>query len=294
MYTMNKAADEFEAAETRLRGAETRLRGAEDRLARDKERRSGSLFLRFIDFILNTDAEKAERDARSDFERLRAEVRSVVWQSLHDMALARISADRSALAERTVRSSKAAQAKLEFEQADGVLASAKRVIEQFRAAASACSSARSMEVMDAVTSNKGIAIASTLSTSSAKSAIRAAASSAKDLAGRLPGFNHGTDGLRLDDMPDLILDLVEFPIDFMSWHNMSVLDDARNSCDRAAERLAGIVPGLETAANTLKERMEAELGELAKFDSPYLAASVNAVPLSLRFAIPEHIAAAAA
>ncbi|MDW9481819.1 hypothetical protein GOB57_24530 [Sinorhizobium meliloti] len=282
MTSFNEMADRFGNAEIALNLATQRLEA-------DKERRKGSLLASLVDFVSKTDAEEAERKAREEFERVSDETRKDVAQRLHRMAMAEFSKDADEARRRANQAAVCERTLASLQEAERVLGIARNAHEKLAAAASACSSASTVELIDALSSNKGVSAMSSFSTSSAKSKLTDASEALKALSVALPGRTKELGAQAPDDLLDLVLDLVDFPIDFLSWSNKWKLDAAEEKCKESARHMANLVEELGEVVSRRRQAHEQERALLATIDRPYLLTALEHVPATIRFAVPEYL-----
>lgn len=127
-------------------------------------------------------------------------------------------------------------------------------------------SAKSYEMMDAVTSNKGISVVSSMSTSSARNCVERAREAVVRLS---EGTRVAIDGKMIapDDTFDLILDMaMDSAFDFMSIFNLGKLSKAKERCQEVRAKVAAVEVDLsqkfkdaEKAASAVRDEIDAWL-----------------------------------
>lgn len=208
-------------------------RGAIDRFSRG--RMGMGWISRLVDsFVVSPDERVRDVAARRiDVAQERLDALLVPWTLTRAEAL---------LAERPEAAARADAAhrahvphRIRIEAAERLLMFGREAESDLRHAISSLDSARSMEMLDAVSSNKAISIMSTSSTSSAASAVRQAQQSVQRLAAEAGAMSHALP--HISDTFDFILDMtIDLPLDFMSWINMGRLSTAIDRCrDALAE-----------------------------------------------------------
>jgi uncharacterized Zn finger protein (UPF0148 family) len=282
MTMFNELADRFGTAEIALNLAIQRL-------ASDKERRKGSIFGRFVDLVSETDAEEAERKAREQFERISAETHKDVGKRMHAMAMVALAEDDEEAFRRAEQVDVSKRSLSTLQDVERMLGLARDAQSKLVEAASECEQASSMEMMDAFSANKGISAMSSVYTSSAKTSLNTAREALKALSEALPDRARGLDAEAPDDLLDLVLDFADFPIDFLSWMNMDKLDTAGDQCKATGIHVAKVIDELVAQEAQRRVAHERELALLAEIDRPYLTATLEYVPQSIRFAVPEHL-----
>lgn len=283
MTSFNEIADRFGTAEIALNIATQRLEA-------DKDRRKGSIVARLVDFVSETDAEEEERKAREQFDIIKNDTIEDVAGRLHKLAMSAMSEDPAEVARRNAQHAVFQQTLSALENTERLLGLARDARDKLVAAASACSDASSMEIVDAFTSNKGISAMSSLSTSTAKSSLNTAADAMKALSQALPNRSHDLGAEAPDDFLDLVLDFADFPIDFLSWMNMDALDTAEGKCKDASAHVAKVIDELVVVEDRRRQAHEREAALLLEIDRPYLLIAAEDVPQAIRFAIPDHLA----
>lgn len=164
----------------------------------------------------------------------------------------------------------------------GMAAKAESDLEE---AISALSSASTMEVMDAVSSNKAIAMMSHSQNQAASDAVETAQRSVDALKAETDRV--GADLSGIDDTLDLILDLAfDGVFDFMSFVNIGRIDAARRQCEQALAavrqerlRLHGLMQRAQDDERPFREAVDATT-------SPHLAAAAARLPEDVRALVP--------
>lgn len=172
-----------------------------------------------------------------------------------------------------------------LEAATSLHGMAERAERDLEEAISALSSASTMEVMDAVSSNKAIAMMSHSQNQTASDAVEAAQASVDALkaeTGRV-----GADLSGIDDTLDLILDLAfDGPFDFMSFVNIGRIDAARRQCEQALAavrqerlRLHGLMQRAQDAERPFRDAVDATT-------APHLASAAAKLPEDVHHLVP--------
>lgn len=147
------------------------------------------------------------------------------------------------------------------------------------------SSASTMETLDAVSSNKGIALMSHSQNQTASDSVRTAQASIERLQAETRRVGAQLSGI--DDTLDLIMDLAfDGVFDFMSFINIGRIDGARRKCEEALGhvrqerlRLHGLLErAVEDALPTLKA--------VHAITAPHLATAVARLPQDVRALAP--------
>jgi hypothetical protein len=282
MNSLSEIADRYD-------NAVLGLKIADQRLAADKAGRKGSLLARFIDFVSETDAEKGAAKAQDDFDLIKGETEAQVVERLNTMAMSALAQDIGENNRRSVQNDILQKAASALKAVEDVLSLGQDAHRKLGEAASACSSASSMETMDAITSNKAISVMSHISTSTAKSKLNEARTALDRLSRIMPDRSQTLNVDQPDDFLDLVLDFADFPIDFMSWMNMGKLDAAVERCKEAATKIDAMVAEILAVVNARRIDHDRELSILADIDLPYMTKAVEYVPHSLHFAVPTHL-----
>ncbi len=146
-------------------------------------------------------------------------------------------------------------------------------------AADACSNAASMEAFDAMSSSAAISLMSTAETSGARSALREAQQAVQDLSDAIPKKVAYVALVISDDLLDLVLDLaVEPDFDFLSWSNMTQLQDVAEQCRQTWERLGPLHDRIRDMERTLEQKFQQAERALYALEEPLLKAAVQEVP----------------
>lgn len=164
----------------------------------------------------------------------------------------------------------------------GMAAKAESDLEE---AISALSSASTMEVMDAVSSNKAIAMMSHSQNQTASDAVEKAQGSVDALKAETDRV--GADLSGIDDTLDLILDLAfDGAFDFMSFVNIGRIDAAKRQCEQAIAavrqerlRLHGLMQRAQDDERPFRDAVDATT-------APHLAAATAKLPEDVRSLVP--------
>jgi hypothetical protein len=286
MTTFNDLSRDFSAAEWAASRA-TRAREA------DKVRRRGSISARVVDFLTETPSEEAERVALEKLAFVTEDTRVKVAALLAETAMSFTLEDIGATASRSAQADRVSTAADDRDRAVWLLRLAASAAAALDAAVKQCRSAATMELADALSSNKAISLMSTGSTSSAKTKVRDAKEALEAFAAALPDGKHSRlDAQVPDDMFDLVLDMLDFPIDFTSWLNRSKLNEAGARCEAAAGKLSPLVRDLQGNLEAASNRHQAEIDGLSAIDHPFLLRAAEYVPDNIRYALPASVSAA--
>lgn len=274
-----------------LEAAQARLDACERAQSEDKASRRPSPLRRLYDYLFDTAAEKSLHVARDDAAVARAEATKAVEAFVRANTLSLLSSDTKGEAAHSVQVERVEDARKAERTARRVLGLARKAKSAFDAAADACSSASTMEMMDAFSSNKGISMMSSLSNSSARSAVEEAKDALTRLQSAVPSVSRVD---ALIDMPDDFLDLAldfafDLPFDFLSWSNKATLDAANEKCVEASAAVETAVAKLSLLLESASARVHLEDGRAQEIVRPYLAEAAASVPLSLAFAVPTKI-----
>jgi hypothetical protein len=271
--------------------AQAQLSARELAVAEDKAGRQGSLVGRLADFLFDTAAEKAADAARVKADDLRMEAIEAVGEVVVADAMRSLSTDPDAMRRRAAQVERLRAARDGERQALRIIALAETARDAFDDAAEACSSASSMELMDAFTTNKGISAMSSMSNSSARSSVEDAKEALSNLRNVVSSASEVNGRVDVpDDLLDLVLDFaLDLPFDFLSWSNKSKLDAAEKQCEEAKGSIESLIEKLRYSLERVRKTCEREDEALEALDRPYIERSAEAVPASLRFAIPKSI-----
>ncbi|NVL48672.1 hypothetical protein F2S72_01520 [Pseudomonas syringae pv. actinidiae] len=271
-----------------IRNARIALAAAERAVQEDKQRRSYSRWARLVDWLFNTKVEARFSDAQAELSEATGAGDKIATRWIIETAKADLSlspGDSQRHAEQTVRLSKADKRKQKVGHWYGLADSAHCML---LAAASNCDSASNMEMLDLVTSNKGISLLSSLETSDAADSIRVANEAVRSLADALPQRAGADDIDQPTDLMDLILDLsIDPPLDFLSWFNLTKLDDAAAECRRVAEQIAPLRAKLHSTLADVTSKCRAELQMLRDVEAPYLIHATSMVPDLIKCPVPQ-------
>lgn len=272
----------------RFQAAASQLSSCELAVAQDKAGRRGSMIRKLLDYLFDTAPEKTLEAAEDRMAVVRKEAADAVTIAVSGAAMRLLSLASTDVDRRKVQFERLRTVREGSRSAEKMLGLAKRARSALHKASEACSSASSMELMDTVSSNKGISVMSSVSTSNARSAVAeaqealAALRNAVDAASRLKA-----DVDVPDDMLDLVIDFaIDLPFDFLSLMNMSKLDSAGEKCDEAKNAVSAIIPRLKKDVALAREAVQREEAALAVIDGPYIRQAAATVPPTLRFAIP--------
>ena len=265
------------------------LDAAKRALALDKAGRRGSILGRAVDFFADTAAEKRLESAEEAMADARSTSMSAVKAFLESRVATLVAddgTDTEAWNNQSKRTEIASTAFAAAERAGLLAVVARDALEE---AGKACSSASTMEMMDAVSSNKGIALMSTVSNGTAKAKLSAAKEAVAELRGAVEAARTLTADVNVpDDMVDLVFDFaIDMPFDVFSFINMGKLSGAADGCRKAADGVSSVIPALEAEIAARAEAMETEKAALLVIELPYLRAAIDLVPYELAFAVPE-------
>jgi hypothetical protein len=270
--------------------AEREALAAKRAMKLDKRARKGSIVGRIEDFVCETDAEENSRIADETLATLRETSIKAVRDFIDVEAIRYLRQEGDDVEEWTREAALTAGARGAAETAQALYEAAEKAVSAFVNAASACHSASTMETMDAVTNNPGIAAMSTVSTGNAKTAVHTANTAHEEFV-RLYGATQAlVDPIHApDDMMDFLLDLaMPSSFDILSIVNVGRLSSIAAACDEAAGRLVG---ARDTVRRTLEERtvpLDERKSALLSIEMPYRERAAATVPPELRFAVPEY------
>lgn len=278
--TLQELADKVQAAQRQVDAARTAV---ED----DKCIRSGSVLARIADFFIRTRPEQSLDDCEARLASLTYQGKNAARAWIIATAgqrLAEQSADAIRHRDQTQRLDHALN---RAGQVNGWLALAEAAHGQLWAAHRACKSASTSELLDAMSSNKGIAALSYLDTSSAANAVTRARLAVEALVSALPKQAEPVEIQQPGDMLDLAVDLVFDPgFDVLSYFNMFRLDDSANKCALAAGTLQPLLNRLRNMSSDVAAKAEQQRNALRSIQTPYLQAAAGDVPDLLRVEIP--------
>ncbi|MFX4226348.1 MAG: hypothetical protein ACFHHU_00230 [Porticoccaceae bacterium] len=274
-----------------LQSAEHRVTAAQRAVEADKVARSGSFIARAVDALSTTAAEAALREAATGLERTRKQTRMDARTWIRETA-------RASLISNLVDKDKHEALCFQIERSEVRVARvwawqrlARDADEKLSRAASMCSNASSMEVLDLVTSSTAISLISSGSTVDAGRSIQSARAAMKRLAKALPNHTEQLDVDVPDDMLDLVIDLTISPLlDVLSWFNIGKLNDARKQCLRAQQAIRPLVRQLNKLERELCTQRDAGRRELRYLEAPYLEAAAEKVPAVLQVPTPKAFA----
>lgn len=274
---------ELDAWCAKLDAAQRELAAAKDLLSADKQRRKASLSARLGDWLTTTPSERAVAEAEERLSEITREAQAAAqnWVSRTANTMMKAAADQGARHhEQTQRE---CRAKARLEKVRRWLDLARTALDRLRNARSACESASSSEVLDAITTNKAFSALSYLSTTDAAEAIKAAERAVQTLVQALPKRVE-TGAIELpEDLLDLAVDLVfELDFDIVSWLNIGRLDEAAQACEESARKLRPLVAQLEELAADAQVRCDQESSAVRAIEAPYLERASALVPNALR------------
>lgn len=263
----------------RIVEARRTLESAQGTLAKDKGARKESLLGRLKDALTETPAEQAAaaaEDAVAAAEREGyAAARAWVAEEAHRL-IAGVPADAERWQQQMKRLKDLSGRETRI---DRWVTLAVRARDALASARSACESAAGMEVLDAVSSNKGLAVLSTMSTSEAKGKLRAASEAVKALADALPRTARDAPIDGVDDTLDLVLDLALAPaLDFLSFYNASRLGDAGRRCAQVQADVEAVLAKLLPVAKAARDDVAAVSGAIWEIELPYREAAAKRLP----------------
>lgn len=175
--------------------------------------------------------------------------------------------------------------RIRIEAAERLLMLGRTAERDLQSAISSLDSARSMEMLDAVSSNKGISAMSTSATSSASSAVRRAQESIHRLSSEAGALSHALP--HVSDGFDFVLDMtIDLPIDFMSWMNMGRLSTAIDRCRAALAEIERDVARLDELHRRAVADGEPTLVEWRRATDPFVADAVAELPETVRHEAP--------
>lgn len=271
--------------------AETTAANARQHLIADKETRRSSLTARFVDWATNTAAEKTYQAAQENLSAVRAEALQVVETMIRSTALTSLNEDTDTASRRSHQNERAEFAQAALHSVQEVISLAQQAHEKLTEAAESCSSASTMEIMDAVSSNKGIALMSTAATAGAKSKIDNANQALTALVSKLrdrevPRLQTGLHS----DMTDLVFDMaLDLPLDIFSFMNIGKLSKAGDQCKEAAKKVTVLISDLSKIRDERLTTSAEEREKLLEIDRPYLQEAAKRVPDNLSFAVPDYV-----
>lgn len=171
--------------------------------------------------------------------------------------------------------------RIRIEAAERLLLLGRRAEQDLRNAISSLDSARSMEMLDAVSSNKGISALSTSATSSASSAVRRAQESIHRLSTEAGALSHALP--HVSDGFDFVLDMtIDLPLDFMSWINMGRLSTAIDRCRAALAEIERDVARLDALHRRELTDGAPTLADWRRATDPFVAAAIAELPPTVR------------
>ncbi|HHM8582849.1 TPA: hypothetical protein ACRL2B_004473 [Pseudomonas aeruginosa] len=266
----------------KIAAASRELDTAQQALQRDKQQREASLRAKFVDWLTTTPAEQAVEDARVQLAQVQGEARKFAEQWIVSEARAQLLATPADAQRHSTQMRRVESARSRQDRVRPLLRLAETARNKLNEACSACDSASTMEMFDLVSSNKGVALLSTVSTSSAGDAVRSAGNAVKALADAMPKRSEAVALDAPDDLLDLVVDLTLAPaFDVLSWFNMGRLSDAASQCRQASEKLAPLLARLRKLDEDITARVSAEAEALRAIETPYLRAAAALVPAEI-------------
>ena len=149
---------------------------------------------------------------------------------------------------------------------EDVLAKYNRVVREINEAQSAISEAETMETLDMVSSNKGLSVLSSLSTSEANSEIqdiKPVLEDFKQSLKKLESKELEQDLPEVDDSFDLVFDFVfDGGFDFFSMLNLFSLGEADSDLEELKDKISPVGSNLRKSESRAKELIEKELEKL--------------------------------
>lgn len=272
----------LDALADRIAEARRDLESARRALAKDKAARSDSLLGRLKDALSETPAEQAVSAAEQAVATAEREgyAAARAWVAEESTRLMTSNAADAAAWNKHLKRHKDVSAR--EARIDRWVTLAVQARDLLASARSACESAAGMEVLDAVSSNKGLAVLSTLSTSEAKGKLRAAADAVKALADALPRTASDAPIDGVDDTLDLVLDLALAPaLDFLSFYNASKLGDAGRRCVEVQKDVESVLAKLRPVAEKARAEVAAVTGAMFEIEHPYREAAAMRLPGTL-------------
>lgn len=273
------------SASAALEAAERGVASAKANLASDKaRRRDEGIWAQAIDFFTSTQAEEALQNAESVLAQHKRQCEAWVrsWHAGRVDAL--IAQDEDAAQSLSQLRERANSLERVTSQANKLLSLANEAVGSLDRAASACSSASSSELLDAMTSNKAISMMSTFDSSNAKSALERARQAVRRLKEALPTSANVVQGEMsdVDDTLDLIIDFAfDLPLDITSFLQMGSLDRAQQQCKDIEAKITPISAKLrEQHAKARAESEDAKV-KLATFIQPYKMLAKMDLPSNL-------------
>jgi hypothetical protein len=269
----------LDALADRIAGARRDLESARRALAKDKAARAESLLGRLKDALSETPAEQAvsaaeQAVATAEREGYAAARSWVAEESTRLMASN--AADAAAWSKQLKRHKDVSAREARIDRWVSLAVQARDLLASAR---SACESAAGMEVFDAVSTNKGLAVLSTLSTSEAKGKLRAASEAVKALAHALPRTASDAPIDGVDDTLDLVLDLALAPaLDFLSFYNASKLSDAGRRCEEVHKDVEAVLAKLRPVAEKARGEVATVMGAMLEIELPYREAAAKRLP----------------
>ncbi|WP_121498372.1 hypothetical protein [Pseudomonas aeruginosa] len=271
----------------KLHTASIALSKAQHDVRVDKDARKPSLWARIVDYLFQTRAEKSEENAAAELANVQAQARAFASRwivSAAKASLANAEADYARYLAQRERVATATKRHVQVENWRGLAQDAHTLLIS---AADDCSSASTTEMIDLFSSNKGVSVISSISTSSAADSVRKANRALQALSEALPKRASSESFALPDDFFDLLVDLAIAPsFDFLSWINMGKLDDAEDQCRKAAGKVEATLSKLNLSVARAAELREAEQQKLCQIAAPYIQAAARLVPSSFGVKAP--------
>lgn len=257
-----------------------------------REPRSG--WAKLKNWFVETPAQTEARLAGEQLVTLQEEAGKAAQEWVDTEVQAQLQSQAAGAGEALAKQLALQRASARQEKLSGLAQKAERTLQALDEAAEQCSSAHSMEMMDAFSSNKGIALMSTMSTSDAGSKIReareqvAALSQAVKSSGLAPNTSDAP-----DDMIDLMFDLaVDLPLDIFSFFNMSALSSSESSCRDAWAQIQPLARRLDALAGKAQEQQDKAQGAFDQARAPFVRGAVQSLPAALVELLPADYRAA--
>jgi DNA repair exonuclease SbcCD ATPase subunit len=156
-----------------------------------------------------------------------------------------------------------------YSEVSKVKSAADELSETIDRALSEIDDAESMETLDLVSKNKGIAILSHLENDEANEAIGEVKLAAQRFQAALETYNSTVkEGCRqmtavgrINDDIDLVLDLIGDGFDFMSLFTLSQLSDAEDALNEMQEKSASVIEEIDAKYRSLREQCDRRIAE---------------------------------
>lgn len=273
-----------------LVGAERSLTKALGELASDAARRQGKIIASLIDALSITPAERAVNDAEEAKSRAFEKLRQVARDWVRRETLRRVAeSDQAGLHQ--AKTDLWTRRSARFDAIRSALWAADDAVKALGQAQSACDTAASAELLDAVSSSQMVSWMSSSSTFSARSAMHSAAEAVAHVRDVVPSCVEQLRVSELDDTPDLVLDLVvDLPFDFASWSNLSALHEAVDACRDTAAAIAPLIPRLRALREDASRLVHVVAQEVVALETPFAELARDALLDQLSPALRETLA----